>query len=191
MDNWFDKYIEEQKRKAEETKKILSNTDYIKWLKEFTQDKERFFDDQWLYNPEEISDFDRENVGKLSLIYEGINKYAKENYIYPTYRDIGNFYKIKLDEFYFEIGILSGQGVVFCFNKVSCETDEEFIDFSDIMNNKKQENVDQINYELDFLANTIITTHNNGVPLDAIASTFDSTIKSLKEDEFKKLVRKK
>ena len=87
--------------------------------------------------PEKLNESDREKVGKLYLLYEGIDCYAEENHISPESCKFGNYYSVKLNDFCFEIGILIGQGTVFFFNKVPLEEDKEFIDFNDIMNFEK------------------------------------------------------
>ena len=58
---------------------------------------------------------------------------------------------------------------------------------------KKQDNVDQINATLDSLSNMVITAYESRVPIEAIVSTLDNTIKGItskKEDKSKTLVRK-
>ena len=146
-----------------------------------------------LYFPEKISESDRENVEMLHLFYDGINKYAGENHIYPIPCEFGNFYRVKLNGFGFEIGILVGQGTVFFFNKASLEDDKEFIDFNDIIIGKKQDNVDRINDALNSISSMITTAYESGVPIEAIVNTLDNTIKGItsnKEDKPKTLVRK-
>ena len=49
----------------EKIKKLMSNIDYLKWLYQFTQDKDSFSSDDWLYFPERISETDR----KMLMIY--------------------------------------------------------------------------------------------------------------------------
>lgn len=193
MNKWVEEYIAKEKVKSEKIKSMMSNTAYIEWLNQFTQDKDGFSDDDWLYFPEKISESDRENVEKLCLFYEGIDKYSQKNHIYPIPCEFGNFYRVKLNNFGFEIGILVGQVTVFFFNKASLEDDKKFIDFNDIIIGKKQDNVDQINATLDSLSNMVITAYESGVPIEAIVSTLDNTIKGItskKEDKPKTLVRK-
>ena len=193
MNKLVDEYIAKKKVKSEKIKKMMSNTAYIEWLNQFTQDKYGFSDDDWLYFPEKISESDREKVEQLCLFYEGIDKYAEKNHIYPTPCEFGNFYSVKINDLGFEIGILVGQGTVFFFNKASLEDGKEFIDFNDIMIGKKQDNVDQINATLDSLSNMVVTAYESGVPIEAIVSTLDNTIKGInskKEDKTKTLVRK-
>lgn len=45
-------YANDQNTKMQ---KILSNTDYIKWLDRFTIEHSSFFDKDWLHSPEKIS----------------------------------------------------------------------------------------------------------------------------------------
>ena len=193
MDKWVEKYITKQKEKEKKIKDMMSNTSYIEWLNEFTQDKDGFSDDDWLYFPEKISDSDRENVLKLCLFYEGIDNYSQQNHIYPVPCEFGNFYRVKLNDFGFEIGILVGQGTIFFFNKVSIADDKVFIDFNDIMIGRKQDNVDQINATLDSLSSMVLTAYESGVPIEAMVSRLDNTIQNItskKGDKPKTLVRK-
>lgn len=190
---WVEKYIAKEKVKREKIKSMMSNTAYIEWLNKFTQDKDRFSDNEWLYFPEKISESDRENVEKLCLFYEGIDEYSQQNYIYPIPCEFGDFYRVKLNDFCFEIGVLVGQGTLFFFKKASLEDEKEFIDFNDIMIGKKQYNVDQINDTLDHLSSIVVTAYESGVSIEAIASTLDNTIKEItfkKEYRPKTLVKK-
>lgn len=190
---WVDNYIEEEKVKNEKINTLMSNTSYLDWLINFTKDKNRFCDNDWLYFPERINDTDKENVGHLSLFYIGIKKYANENYIYPIPCKFGNYYRIRLNEVGFEIGILIGQGTVFFFKKVSIENEQEFIDFNDIMVDNKQERVDQINASLEALSNMVLTTYESGVPIESIVETLENTIKEItspKEGNSKALIKK-
>lgn len=187
IDKWIDDFIKKQKIKDMEIKSIISNTNYFEWLNLFTQDKESFFDDEWLYFPEAILESDRKNVEKLCLFYEGIDRYASSNYIYPTpWKDFGNYYRIRLNQFGYEIGMAIGQGSHFFCRKASIDNPEEFIDFNDIMNDKKQNQVDFITTNLDSLSNMVLTAYENGVPIEAIVNRLDQTIKKINSREEKK-----
>ena len=193
MKKFIESCVEKEKYRTEKIKDMMTNPDYFEWLNEFTQDKKGFSDDTWLYFPNEIKDSDKENVEELHLFYDGIDKYASANYIYPVDCEYGNFYKIRLDEIGFEIGVLSGQGVVFFCKKVPVENEQEFIDFNDIMTGKKPEQVDQINAKLDSLAKMIKAIYESGVPIEAINYTLENTLKELisqNENKTKSLIRK-
>jgi len=136
---WLDEYLIKENIKNIKIQKILSNTDYMRWLEIFTIEHLSFFDNDWLYVPERISKKDYEQVDNLHLLYFGIKKYASENNLNPTYcyDDWGNFYKIKFGNVGFEIGLLLGQGNQFFCNRVGIENEKDFIDFNDISKNKK------------------------------------------------------
>ena len=191
-EKWFKEYLKKEKTRLENIKNLMTSTTYMDWLKKFTQNKDGFSDDEWLYFPEKISDYDRTNVEMLNLFYEGIDKYAKQNYIYPTPCEFGNFYRVKLNDFGIEIGILMGQGTVFFCRKVLFENDKEFIDFNYVMNGKKQDNVDTIDTTLDYLSNMVISAYEKGVPIEAIANKLDNTIKNISlEKESKSKIKEK
>ena len=133
MDKLVEEFVKREKVKSEKIKSMMSDTTYMEWLNRFTQDKERFYDDDWLYFPERIEDADRENVEKLFLFYEGIREYAEQVHFYPTPCECGDFYKVRLNESGFKIGILFGQGTVFFCEKIPVENEEEFIDFNNIL----------------------------------------------------------
>ena len=65
MEKWVDEYIEKQDEKNKIIENIMSSTYYIEWLNHFTQDKNGFSDDDWLYSSDKLSDFDRKNVEML------------------------------------------------------------------------------------------------------------------------------
>ena len=178
-EKWIQDYIAEQNENNKKINEMMHSTKYIKWLIQFTKDKEGFADDDWLYFPEEISESDRKNVELLNLFYRGIEKYAQQNYIYPKSRDYCNYYKIKLGEYGFEIGVLVGQGAAFFCNKAPIDNAKDFINFKDIMIGKKQENVYQINIKLDSLAEMVIDAYESGVPVEAIIETFDNAIENI------------
>ena len=179
MSKFIKEYIEKENVERKKTKALMSNTNYLEWLNQFTQDKEGFSDNDWLYFPERIKKSDNENVDKLCLFYEGIRQYAESNHIYPLKCNFGNFYKIRLNKIGFEIGILNGQGTKFFCNKVAVENEQEFIDFNDIMTGKKQENVDKINASLESLSNMILTAYESGVPIESIIYTIEKTINEI------------
>ena len=67
----------------------------------------------------------------LSLFFEGIYCYAKENRIYSKDGRLGEYFQIRIGDIGFEIGYRSGQGTDFYCKRVSPE--DNFIDFLDIL----------------------------------------------------------
>lgn len=179
LDDWFEKMrISDEKRKE-----MFSNTNYIKWLEGFTTKYESFTDDSWLYTPTELSQEENEKVANLHLLYEGIELYAKKNYIYPTECDFGGYYNIKLDNIGYELGMLVGQGTVFFCKRTGIDKDLEYIDFNDIMTDKKKDGVDVITQQLKDLSNKVLELHKKGIPLTALIETLDTTLTGIKEEE--------
>lgn len=186
-------YIAERNKKKEIMNDIMHGTKYIKWLIQFTKAKEGFSSEDWLYFPEELSDYDRKNVELLGLFYHGIEKYADQNYIYPIPCDFGYYYNIKINKIGFEIGVLVGQGTVFFCNKTPIKKDKSYINFKDIMIGKRQENAEQIDISLEALSKMIENIYNNGVPIEAINDTYNKTINDITSNNTntKKKVKKK
>lgn len=171
-------------------KEMLSNTKYIEWLEKFTSKHPSFSDDDWLYFPEKITKQDNDNINDLNLFYDVIDNYAEKNYIYPTKCDFGNYYNIKIGNIGYEIGILVGQGTIFFCNRKQLVNNIEYIDFNDIINNKKNDNVDIITNDLNDLSNMIIDLYKKGIPLDAIIESLDKTINFVKEKKHIKVLKK-
>ena len=182
-DKFIMDYIEGLKVSEAKRKEIFSNTNYVKWLESFTIEHPVFLDDDWLYFPEKISQEDNEKVKNLHLFYEGIELYAKKNYIYPTECDFGGYYNIKLDNIGYEIGMLVGQGTLFFCKRTPLNKDLEYIDFNDIMADKKKDGVDVITQQLKDLSNSVLELHKKGIPLTAIIETLDTTLTGIKEEE--------
>ena len=179
LDDWFEK----MRISGEKRKEMFSNTNYIKWLEGFTTKYESFADDSWLYAPTELSQEENEKVDNLHLLYEGIELYAKKNYIYPTKCDFGGYYNIKLDNIGYEIGMLVGQGTVFFCKRTGIDKELEYIDFNDIMSDKKKDGVDVITQQLKDLSNKVLELHKKGIPLTALIETLDTTLIGIKEEE--------
>ena len=175
----LEEYFAKENAENIKIQEMLANTNYIKWLDSFTIEHSSFFDDDWLYFPEKISKEDLEQVNNLHLMYHGIERYASKNYIYPTNCDFGNFYKVKLENTGFEIGMLVGQGTLFFCNRVQIGNRKDFIDFNDILNNKGNDNITTIKKKLNELSNLVVSLYKSGVPLEAIAITLDNTLNKI------------
>lgn len=177
MNNYFENILNQRK----ESIKMSSNDDYIIWLENFTSKYSKFSDDDWLYCPEKISEIDQNNVKKLNLFFDGIETYASKNYIYPTPNEWGSFYSIKYNDVGYNIGLAVGQGVIFYCERT--QVIDGYLDFMDIINDKKQKNSDSIRNELDKLSQSIKNLINNGIPIPAIIDTFEANINEVKSVE--------
>ncbi len=165
----------------------------MNWLNRFTADTKGFSDEEYLYFPEKISKDDLDKVNNLGLFFEGIEKYADKNYIYPTMYEYQSFYGVKdnVNEVYYKIGVIEGQGGSFFCERIEYTSEQPFIDFNDIMNDKVRDNVKEIGTDLDNMSNLVLSLYNKGVPLEAIKETLDKTISEIelskeKGKEYKK-----
>ena len=193
MNKHVEEMIEKQKRQKEIMKEMLSNTDYIEWLIDFTKDRESFADSDWDYSSEKLNDIDQKNVNNLSLFFEGVYNYARDNYLYSTMRPFGESFQLKLNDIGLEIGYMSGQGTLFYCKRIPL-TDDSFIDINDVITNKKQDNVDSITSDLNYLSDTINNLYKRGVPLEAISTIINKTISEIvryeKDNEPKVYIKK-
>lgn len=153
-------------------KELISNTEYILWLENFTIANPCWSDDNWLYCPEEISKEDYKKVGEFHCFFNGIMDYAERNFIPPHYDEFGTYNFIKFNNIGYKIGVMIGQGsLTYCERiDISHDDDNVFIDFNDIVNNKKQENVDYINSKFDSMCKIIEELINMGVPSETIST---------------------
>lgn len=128
-----DKCIQDVMKKKEKTKELLSNTNYFKWLLEFTKDIGYFYDNDWLYDEEKLNDEEKENIYNLHLFYNGIDKYAEENEIDQNFCKYGAYYNVRLNDHAFEIGFIIGQGTIFFCGRIPINPDKEYIDLNDVI----------------------------------------------------------
>lgn len=179
------RYAKELSIKNEKIKEMFSNYDYVNWLCGFVLRHECFYDDDWFYFPEKISEEDNEKVKDLKLFFEGIEKYANEMGIsYEAYEHgWGYYYKIRINENGFRIGTMHGQGTSFSCQKVIIENENDFIDVSDIIS------FGDINPKLRNLSQVINSAYHNGCTRDEIMDVVNNTIEQLSfEEEGKQLI---
>ena len=89
-----------------EIEKIVSSTEYIEWLIEFTEKNNGgFYIDDWDYNSGKISISDKEKVEKIPLFFELVSEYVQHH---PC--NGGYFCKIKYNDEALHVGVLEGQG---------------------------------------------------------------------------------
>ncbi|MEE3342580.1 MAG: hypothetical protein VZS44_00635 [Bacilli bacterium] len=170
---------------------MMHSTNYISWLIKYTKDKESFSNEKLLNYPEETFDSDEENIKSLGLFFEGIRSYALQNRICYTISDFNVYYNIKIMECGFQIGWKTDLGDVYFCNKVPVEKDKNFINFRDIMLDKKQEKLDYINNPLENLSSMIENVYNNGFSIEEIEETYNNTINNIRSKNIKMKTRNK
>ena len=106
---------------------MIENDDYIIWLEEFPLKYPSFYNDDWDYSKEQLTQKDKENLSALNMLYEIIDDYARGKNPEENYNDSKLSYYIKHDKTIFEIGFMPQQGTAFFCNRVQAV--EDFIEF--------------------------------------------------------------
>lgn len=183
LDSILNRYLRDRERANE----LVSNSEYILWLEKFTVEHPIFSSDQWLYAPEELSKEDFANVELLSLFLEGIDNYAGRNFLTLIPSDLGDDWGhhvfIKFNNVGYDIGVEHGQGSYNYCERIDISSDKHFIDFNDIMSNKKQDHVDSITAKLNDLSNLLDDMLASGVPETKISSIVESAIEKYKDTQ--------
>lgn len=189
IDDWFDRLI-----KFDETKKqIMTNDEYIKWVISFAEIHGFFSDEDWFDAEDELSDDDAKKLKNLGAFFDLINEYAERNYIFPISTRFNTTYNVKYQNHGLRVGIMFGQGCSCYCEKAEIDDEKEFVDFTDILTNKRQPQVDYIENELAKISESITLAYHNGLPLTALERTIRNTFSELKKSEQespKTLIRK-
>ena len=173
-------FNELEKQRNEEVNSILSNKEYINWLLNFLNSYPSFIDDS-LYFSNNISKTDKINLNKLKLLYKGIDKYCKNNYLYPTLTEYGKYYKIKYNDITFIIGYIIGENSYYYSKKI--DGLDNCIDFDNILNHINIENIESIKIDLKKLSNQIKLLYEYGIPTLAIKECVDNTLNEIEENK--------
>lgn len=120
-------------------KKIIFDANYMDWLCDFCLIHNCFTDDEWEYSIQKLSDIDIENIKYLKFLFLEIEKFAKDNSysLIPCYS--GGFYRLVYNDNAFEIGFQFVQEESFFCKKVPYDNNIDFINFSDLINKKKED----------------------------------------------------
>lgn len=133
-------FFENISKNVETQRRLIADTLYMDWLSKFTETYPKFTDDRWLYTKDGISVQDYENVENLTHFFDAIEKFCDANLVKVNGDSRERWYNIKYKELYLAIGVCIGQGA-FCFvsryeNKEEILA-ETFVDFEDVLKNKK------------------------------------------------------
>ena len=132
--------IDKLNKQVELRDEMMSDPNYIEWLCNFTKKTGgSFYDDEWDYKPEEITDYDRKNVDNLNIFFEGIDLYAKKNDIPCNQIAFGATYFVRYNDVDLEIGFMVGQGSLAFSRMIIAEENfiNNCIDFNDVLKKNK------------------------------------------------------
>lgn len=163
----FNKSLENQKR-------LVESTDYFDWLYEFTKKHQKFTDTDWLYDSDSICESDYSQVELLTDFFTAVDQYHRRNLLEANAEGYAAWYNIKYKDAYFAIGIRVGQGAqnfVTRYKQYKEMLPEPFIEFEDILENKKHPGLAEKNEALLKLQAEANLLRNLGVPREIIENT--------------------
>lgn len=177
MNEFIEEYIKNEIEKNEKRKQILSNDEYMLWLDNFTQIHRSFCDDYWQEKSGAITEEDSKNVKKLYILFETVKSYAHDNFIEPTMFSLGEYYNVKFKDDIYQIGVMVWEGTLYFCDRLK-ECDKTIINFEEVKNNWKIQDINVIKDKLENLSATIVDISEE-VPLKAITETTNNTIKKI------------
>ena len=130
---WNDNFIEKKRKEKELQESICSNDKYVNWLSSFASDRDGFFDNDFLYKPNEVDDETKNQIELLNIFYKAIEKYAMEHDIEPFSRMYQRFYKVIYNRTCLEVGFMYGQETAFFCRPCKVESSIGIIDFNKVM----------------------------------------------------------
>lgn len=112
QENWFER--------QDRILKIVSTKDYWDWLIDFVNKNGAFSDDDFHYN-QEIGEKNKEYCSYLSYFFDYISSLSKEQNVFPNPDEEDIFYFFKLNNCYYHIGTIVGQGAYTSIYKLEKE----------------------------------------------------------------------
>lgn len=148
--------------------KIVSNTEYMEWLYEFTKKHNSFASITWLYESHCISQEDNCKVEKLQYLFGALEKYYTKNLLNMCSDKCDAYFVIKYKDIYFQIGLCVGQGSFYYVERIET-TNSEYVLFEDVMNKKTHESVEAKRSKLSELEQLLKEMKDMKMPYDEVS----------------------
>ncbi len=155
-------------------KALSSKTDYMDWLSEFSISNPYINDDNVLEDYKTFSEDDKRQIYDLNILYCAVDKYAKDNLISPEKCENGYYYNVKYNDNYFEVGYLMTMSLSFFSNRCEYNENRNYIDFMNIVNDRKLPETDALKEGLNALVEHAKYLMDEGVSLDIIKEALDN-----------------
>ncbi len=155
-------------------KALSSRTDYMDWLSEFSIFNPHINDDNVLEDYKTFSEDDKRQIYDLNILYCAVDKYAKDNLISPEKCENGYYYNVKYNDNYFEVGYLMTMSLSFFSNRCEYNENRNYIDFMNIVNDRKLPETDALKEGLNALVEHAKYLMDEGVSLDIIKEALDN-----------------
>lgn len=165
------------KRLNDLKKEAISNDSYIKGIVEELDDGKRI-----------VNDLDMDNPSNLELLFRAIDDYAINNYYYSNVDDYESYYNIRFNNKLYKFGMIYGQGICFYLEKGN-DKDNNYIEFSDVIGNKRPERANDIENKLSKIYFLIDTLYGSGIPTRSIKCMIDDYLFSIGVRDDKKKLR--
>ncbi len=160
------------------TKKLLSDFDYINWLVNFYRSHDYFYDDDWLYTPEAITEEDSMQLRKLDNFLTGIVEYVnKMNLVLDE-----DYYLIKFEDEMLTLREFHGQGVHIQVNRVEENLEGKVIDIKDVVEYYSVGN------DLSQISFAIKNAFRNGISEEVIIEKVSNTLEQLNVEQQKRML---
>lgn len=179
VNDMISKMMKEKKHKKEFADRLTNSTEYMDWLRKFTEKRGSFSTDSFLYDQEDLTEDDLVNVQDVQLLFEEILDYSDENYIDPVKIDYGAYYSIKDGDVGYYIGYNAGQGTSFYCLRLD-EPEEDALDIKHVRSGVKLPKTAYDEYLLEELEDIMEKLYDDGVSLNAIKTVTNSTLDRLK-----------
>ena len=165
------------KRLNDLKKKVVSNDNYIRGVSEKLKEGKRI-----------VKGLDMDNPSDLELLFRAIDDYAINNYFYSYENDFDSYYIIRFNNKFYKFGMIYGQGISFYSEEIYDKVNN-YIEFYDILNNKKSDRVNDIDNKLSKIYYLIDTLYGSGIPIDSIKSMLDDYLFKIRVNDDKKKLR--
>lgn len=152
-----DKMLDRLKKLNVGSKEIIKDDSYLKYIEENIVKKGVL-----------TSDYDYENPCKMEMLFDAIDKYASNNYVYPYGDTFSNYYIIKYKDKFYKVVMAGGQGIYFYIELVNNVDEYRYIEFEYIKDNKRQDNACDIDNKLAKVYYLIDTLYAGGVTVSGI-----------------------
>ena len=166
MSDFFDKYI----IKNNNIENIIKDDSYMRLI-ECNIDYKGI-----LYSDDEFNE--------LEFLYCAIDDYANNNYFAFSSSECENYYYIKFNNRFYKIGAVAGQGVYYYIKLVNYKI-SKYIDYMDIIDNKRQ--IDACNIESKFskIKFLIESLYEMGLSVDVIENNINGYLYQIKNNNVK------
>lgn len=158
--------------KKERINKILNSDEYINWLEQFTLEHTKFYNDSFFSSNQQ-----NQNIQDISLLYEIIENYAKDNYIATIPTVCGNYYEICHNNIDYQIGIMFGPETIYYCTRTN--KTQNHISFRNIQTNAKTHTATLINTKMEDLTQLLNDMIDNNINSDIILSATEKTIQKV------------